>query len=301
MDKLDQYRIFIQVAEQGSFIKAAHNLNLPRASVSAAIQQLESKIGTRLLHRTTRTVGLTSDGAQLLERARQLLTDANNIDQMFQTHLHQVTGRLCVDTPSRIARRLIVPALPEFLRRHPRLQLSLSSSDKFINLVQESVDCAVRVGRIHDSSLVVRPLGHLVLINCASSHYLREQGTPQHPEELTDHHQCVGYSSPTTGRELPWEYVANRQQYTRAIASRVSVNNVENYIAGAVAGLGLIQIPRFDVEHLLASGELTEIMPQFRPAPMPIAIVYPHRRQHSQRLSAFIKWFEQLIKPHLNL
>lgn len=142
MDKLDRYRAFIRVAEMGSFIKAAHALGLPRATVSAAIQQLESSMGTRLLHRTTRQVQLTADGIQLLERIRSLL--AENIDQLFHVSQRKVSGRLNVDAPSRIARRLIAPALPSLLRRYPRLQLAL---DRAIDPVREGVDCAVRVGR----------------------------------------------------------------------------------------------------------------------------------------------------------
>ena len=136
MDRFDQYRIFVQIAEMGSFIKAAHALELPRASVSAAIQQLEAQVGTRLLNRTTRKVHLTADGAQLLERVRPLLADLENIDLMFQTSERQVSGQLRIDVPSRIARRLIAPALPALLRRHPRLRLVLGSTDRAVDLVR---------------------------------------------------------------------------------------------------------------------------------------------------------------------
>ena len=154
MDRLDQYRIFVQVAEMGSFINAAHALQVPRASVSAAVQQLESTMGTRLLHRTTRHVRLTADGVQLLERVRLFLCDAEDIDQLFHASQRKISGRLNVDVPSRIARRLIAPALPGFLRRYPRLQLALGSTDRAIDLVQEGVDCAVRIGALHDLSLI---------------------------------------------------------------------------------------------------------------------------------------------------
>ena len=181
MDRFDQYRVFAHVAEMGSFIKAAHALDAPRASVSAAIQQLEAQLGVRLLHRTTRQVRLTADGEQLLERVLPLLTEVEDIDQLFQASERQVSGRLSIDVPSRVARRLIAPQLPGLLRRHPRLQVVLSSTDRAIDLVQEGVDCAVRIGTLHDSSLVVRPLGSIALINCASPAYLREHGAPMHP------------------------------------------------------------------------------------------------------------------------
>ncbi|MCC7634815.1 LysR family transcriptional regulator [Stenotrophomonas rhizophila] len=301
MDKLDQYRIFVQVAEMGSFIKAAHALDVPRASVSAAVQQLESAMGTRLLHRTTRQVRPTADGVQLLERVRLLLCDAEDIEQLFHASQRRVSGRLNVDVPSRIARRLIAPALPGFLRRYPGLQLALGSTDRAIDLVHEGVDCAVRIGALHDSSLVARPLGHIALINCASPGYLREHGVPAGADDLLQGHLSVGYASPSTGRELPWDYVVSGQERLVAVPSQVIVNNAESYIACCVAGMGLIQIPRFDVQHLLDRGELVEVMPGFRAAPMQVSLVYPSRRQRSRRLNAFIEWFEALLRPHLDL
>ncbi|AMO99650.1 bacterial regulatory helix-turn-helix, lysR family protein [Collimonas arenae] len=237
MDKLDQYRVFIQVAEMGSFIKAAYALQLPRASVSAAIQQLESDMGARLLHRTTRQVRLTVDGVQLLERVRQLLADAEDIDKLFHTSQRKVSGRLNVDVPSRIARRLIAPALPSLLRRHPHLQLSLGSTDRAIDLVQEGIDCAVRVGTLLNSTLVVRPLGQIAMINCASPGYLQDHGVPMGPEDLTKGHWSVGYTLASTGRELPWEYLVSDSKHTVDVPSRVVVNNAENYIACCSSGM----------------------------------------------------------------
>lgn len=300
MDKLDQYRVFVQVAEMGSFIKASHALALPRATVSAAIQQLEEQIGARLLNRTTRQVHLTADGTQLLDRVRPLLADAENVAHLFQNSQRQVAGQLRVDVPSRIARRLIAPALPGLLRCYPRLQLVLGSTDRAIDLVQEGIDCAVRVGALQDSSLVVRPLGHIALINCASPTYLREHGLPEKPEDLAKGHWAVGYASPSSGRELPWEYIeASGKVQDLALPSRVVANNAESYIAGCRAGVGLIQIPRFDVQHLLARGELVEVMPAHRAASMPVSLLYPHRRQRSRRVIAFVEWFSGLMAPHL--
>ncbi|MGE8637369.1 MAG: LysR family transcriptional regulator [Achromobacter sp.] len=301
MDRFDQYRVFAQVADMGSFIKAANALEVPRASVSAAIQQLETQLGVRLLHRTTRQVRLTADGEQLLERVRPLLAEVEDIDQLFHAGQRQVSGRLSIDAPSRIARRLIAPALPGLLRRHPRLELMLSSTDRAIDLVQEGVDCAVRIGTLDDSSLVVRPLGRIALINCASPDYLREQGEPRRPDDLASGHWTVGYASPKTGRELPWEYLLEDGAVQVAqVPARLVVNNAESYIACCLAGLGLIQIPRFDVQHLLDAGKLVEVMPAFRAAAMPVSLLYPHRRQRSRRLAVFHDWFAALMQPHLD-
>jgi len=300
MDKLDQYRIFVQVAEMGSFIKAAYVLGLPRATVSAAIQQLEEKLEIRLLNRTTRQVSLTVDGVLFLQRVRPLLADADDVEQLFQSNEQQVSGQLRIDVPSRIARRLIAPALPDLLRRYPQLHLVMGSADRAIDLVQEGVDCAVRVGTLQDSSLVVRSLGFIGLINCASPSYLNEYGLPRTPEDLLKGHWMVGYASPSGGRELPWEFIdAAGKTQNLMVRSRLVVNNAESYIAACRAGIGLIQIPRFDVQHFVDRGELIEVIPTLLAAPMPVSLLYPHRNQRSRRLVVFMDWFSELIAPHL--
>ena len=299
MERIEHYRIFIQVAELGSFIQASRVLKLPRATVSAAVQQLEAGVGTRLLHRTTRKVSLTADGLQLLERARQLLHEYDEVDQLFQTHPQQISGRLDVDVPSRIARRLLIPALPEFLRQYPRLQLGLGSTDRLIEPVSEGVDCVIRFGRLASSSLVVKPLGQVLLVNCASPAYLAEHGVPRHLDDLRKGHQAIGYSPSTGGQAWPWEYIDEGREHSIELPSRVIVNNVESYIASCCAGLGLIQVPLFDVQHLLDAGALVEVLPGHRPAPMPVSMLYPNRRQRSRRLGVFLDWFGAQMQPFL--
>ncbi|MBI6907368.1 LysR family transcriptional regulator [Pseudomonas palleroniana] len=299
MDRIEQYQIFVQVAELGSFIQAARLLKLPRATVSAAIQQLEANTGTRLLHRTTRKVSLTTDGSQLLQRARQVLVEIDEIDQLFHTHQEQVMGRLEVDVPSRIARRLLIPALPDFLQRYPRLQLGLGSTDRAIDLVQEGVDCVIRFGTPQSSSLVVKPLGQVLMINCASPAYLSEFGVPTELAELQERHVCVGYEAGSSGQETQWEYCLDGVRHSLPLPCRLVVNSAESYITACRTGLGLIQVPLFDVQHLLDSGELVEVLAAYRPPSMTVSILYPDRRQRSRRLSAFIEWFASLMAPYL--
>lgn len=300
MDVLDRYRLFERVAELGSFIGAANALGLSRATASAAIQRLEADTGARLFHRTTRQVRLTADGRQLLERVRGLLAEAEDIDRLFQARRRQVSGRLDVDVPSRIARRLLAPALPGLLRAHPRLQLGLGSTDRRIDLVREGVDCAIRVGAVPDGRLVRLPLGRLALVNCASIGYLREHGVPHSPEDLRDGHAMVGYASPATGRPAPWEWRADGVEHALDLPCRAIVDNAETYLACCRAGLGLIQVPRYDVQDLLDGGELVEVLPRQRADAMPICALYPDRRQRSRRLAAFLDWLQALLAPHLD-
>ena len=299
MDRIDHLGIFVRIADCGSFTQAAEQLGLPRATLSMALQQLEARLGARLLHRTTRKVGLTQGGQALLEQARTLIADMHELEQQFRPGAGELSGRLRVDLPSRIAQRLVAPALPAFLASHPQLQLDLGSSDRAIDLVQEGVDCALRVGTLPTSSLVARQLGHFELINCASPGYLARHGTPIDPQEL-DRHLAVDYVPPGGHRAAPWEWrTAGGETRARAVPSRVSANNAETYIACALAGLGLVQIPAYDVKHLIDEGALVEVMPGARPAPMPVQLVYPHRRHLSRRLQAFATWIDSLLTPHL--
>ena len=299
MDRIDLLQVFVRVAEAGSFTRAADRLGLPRATISTAVQQLETRLGSRLLHRTTRRVGLTPDGEVMLERARALVADMEDMEQQFLPGHGQVSGRLKVDVPSRIARRLIAPALPGFFERHPAIELELGSSDRAVDLVLEGVDCALRVGPLASSSLVARPLGHFTLINCASPAYLARHGTPRTPVDLPQH-MAVNYASPTSGRAAPWEWQRDGETASLRMRSQVAANNAETYIACALAGLGLIQIPAYDVREHLAARELIEVLTDARAEPLPVQLVYPHRRNLSRRVQAFAGWLETLLSDSLD-
>jgi len=299
MDRIDRLRIFLRVAQCGSFTLAADQLGLPRASVSAAVQQTEAALGVRLLHRTTRRVGLTPDGEALLEHARTLVDDVDELEQRFRPQGAALSGRLRVEVPSRIARRLVAPALPSFLAQHPAIEIELGSSDRAVDLVHEGIDCALRVGPLAPSSLVARPLGRFGLINCASPAYLARHGTPRSPADL-DRHQAVHYVPPAGGRAAPWEWQEGGAPRTRALAGQVAANNAETYIACCLAGLGLIQIPAFDVREHLASGELVQVLSAWPAPAMPVHLVYPHRRHLSRRMQAFSAWLAGMLAPHLD-
>lgn len=299
MDRIEQYRVFIRVAEMGSFIGAAHALEIPRASVSSAVQQLESMLGTQLLNRTTRQVSLTDDGSRLLDPARRLVADADALQSRFQDATGEIVGRLRIEAPTRLARRLIIPALPDFLELHPRIDVRLGSSDREVDLVREGIDAAIRVGRLRDSGLVARQLGNVALVNCASPAYLQRHGTPASPDQLAADHWLVGYAR-NAGPAEPWEWQVGETTQVLALRNRVIVDSAEAYIAGAVAGLGLIQVPQYDIQHLLDDGRLVDVLPAFRAAPMPVAVVFPGSRRRSPALSALVNWIHRLLTPSLD-
>lgn len=298
MDRIDLFRIFVRVVECASFTRAADMLGLPRSSVSSAVQDLEGRVGTRLLHRTTRRVSLTHDGAAFYERCLRLVQDVEEAEGLFRQARQQPTGKLKVDVPGRIGRLVLAPALPDFLAAHPGIEIELGVSDRAIDLVEQGVDCALRVGPLGDSSLIARPLGDLTLVNVASPRYLDTHGVPSTPADLPGH-SAVRYASPSTGRVEDWEWMEDGAARTLALPGRVTVNSAEAYIACCLAGLGLIQIPAYDVRRHLAAGELVEVMPAHRAAPLPMALLYPHRRHRSRRLEVFAEWLAGLMLREL--
>ena len=297
MDRIDLFRIFVRVVECSSFTRAADMLGLPRSSVSAAVQELEGRVGARLLHRTTRVVSPTQDGSAFYERCLRLIADVEEAENVFR-QTATPSGRLRIDVPGRIGRLVIAPALPEFLDAYPEIDIDLGVTDRAVNLVEDSVDCVLRVGPLADSGLIARSLGDLPLINVASPAYLERHGTPETPDDLHDH-LAINYASPSSGRIEAWEWVEVDARRTQPMRSRVAVNSAEAYIACCVAGLGLIQIPAYDVRHHLGAGDLVEVMPAYRAEPMPMTLLYPHRQHLSRRLQVFADWLEALLRRQL--
>ena len=294
MDRIELFRIFVRVVDCSSFTRAADQLQMPRSSISAAIQELEGRLGVRLLNRTTRSVAVTDDGAAFYERCTRLVADVEEAENQFKG-TDDVSGMLRVDVPGRIGRLVIAPALPAFLDHFPKIEIVLGVTDRAVNLIEEKADCVLRVGALRDSALIARSIGLLPLINVASPGYLQRYGTPQTTDDLVKH-QAVRYASPMTGRVELWEWVDAGVVRSMALASRITVNSAEASIAACVAGLGLIQVPAYDVKQHIAAGELVEVLPDHRAESMPLTFLYPQRRHLSRRLQVFADWLEELLK-----
>ncbi len=300
MRTIEGLQIFVRVAELSSFTQAAEQLALPKARVSTAVQQLESQLGTRLLHRTTRKVQLTQDGQAFYERSKDLLADMDELQGMFQQGVHSLRGRLRVDMPTLIARDQIIPRLPDFLAAHPLLSLELSSTDRRVDVVREGFDCVLRVGPLADSGLIARPLGRLRQINCASPVYLAQHGSPQSLDDLA-RHRLIHYVPTLGARPIGWE-VEQDDGTSRSLsmASVLTVNSTEAYQSACVAGLGLIQAPAAGLASLMARGLLEEVMPQHRAPSLPVSLLYANRRNLPRRVQAFMDWVAQALAPYLS-
>jgi DNA-binding transcriptional LysR family regulator len=296
--KKEQLQIFVRVAELGSFTRAADSLGMPKGGASTSVQELESTLGTRLLHRTTRKVELTQDGRAFYERCKDLLADMDELEAMFQEGGQALRGRLRVDMPSGTARNLLIPRLPEFLRQHPQLELELSTTDRRVDLVREGFDCVLRVGVLGDSSLIARPLGELPVVNCASPDYLAARGTPRSLADLA-RHQLIHYAPTLGARSSGFEYRDGSAYATQPMPGALTVNSSEAYEAACLAGLGIIQVPEVGVREHLARGRLVEVLPEFRAEPMPVSLVYAHRRNLPKRVRVFMSWIAETLQPYL--
>lgn len=298
MDRILQMQVFQRVAELGSFSRCAEQLGLPKASVSEAVQQLEKQVGNRLLNRTTRRVELTRDGQSYYQRCLEVLADFDELQHMFQPQNQQLQGVLRVDMQTNFASDLVIPALPDFLAKHPDLQIQLSSTDRKVDLIGEGFDAIVRVGQLADSSLIARKLGELAQVNCASPAYIKQYGEPRQLADL-EHHYLVNYSQQLSGHSAAFEYSENGHTHYVPMRSRITVNSVEAYNAACIAGLGIIQIPHAASRALFSSGKFVAVLPEYKAPPMPVSLLYANRHLMSRKLQVFSQWLAQLMAGYL--
>src|SRR5579863_3827886 len=294
MNTLESMQVFVRVAEQASFTRAAESLGLLRATVSVAVQQLEGSLGTRLLHRTTRKVQMTLDGQLYYERCKELLSQLDALQSMFQQSGQTLRGRLRVGMPSGLARLYVIPRLPAFLKAHPQVEFELSTTDRLVDPIQEGFDCVLRVGAPRDPQLIARSLGRLAFINCASPDYLRRRGTPQTLGDLAKH-DLIHYVTTLGAKSMGFEYPDAGGYRCLPMSGPVVVNSSDAYNAACVAGLGLTQAPEIGVREQLARGELVEVLPQYRPEPMPVSLLYAHGRNLPKRVRVFMDWLAEIL------
>ena len=295
MDRFQAMQIYTRVVEADSFSLAADSLGLPRSTVSTTIQKLERSLKVRLLNRTTRRLSMTPDGASYYERCKQLLADLEDIESSFRQGHQLPSGRLRLEMTPSIGRRILMPALCDFHERYPDIELAIGMSDRPVDLVREAVDCAIRVGELEDSSLVARRIGTFEEITCAAPVYLEQHGEPRSIDDL-EHHSAINYLSSRTGRAIDWTFMVDGKPRHVQMKGMVSVNDGEAYVSCGVKGIGLIQVPRYLVTHLLDSGELVEVLSEWTPSPLPISVVYLHNRHLSPKVRVFVDWVSELFQ-----
>lgn len=293
MDRFQAMHVFVRVVEANSFTRAADNLGLPRTTVTTCVQQLERHLGVRLLNRTTRRISLTPDGAAYFKHATHILAQVEETESCFQESALRPRGRLRIDVPSAIGQLILIPSLCEFHDRYPDIDLVIGMGERLVDLVQEAVDCVIRIGELEDSSLVARRIGSFEFITCASPAYLKRRGIPQTLEDLGAH-QAVRFFN-NTGRNDCWTFVVDGQEQQVDLPSKVAVNNWSAYLTCALQGFGLIHTARYTALPYLQSGALVEVLPTFQPKSMPISLLYPQNRQLSPKVRVFSDWVAELF------
>lgn len=295
MDRFDTMLAFTRVVELESFTKAALSLNLPKTTVSAQVLALEKRLRVKLLHRTTRRISVTTDGAAYYERAIRLLNELEETEASLTQSTASAKGRLRVDVPTPIGRLVIIPALADFFKRYPEIQLDIGCDDRPIDLLEEGVDCVIRVGNLQDSSLVARRVGTMQFLLVASPQYLNTHGRPQHPEDL-QHHQGVHFFSSKTGKIRNFILQHEGAEQEIPAIRKLAINNGDAIVAAALAGLGICQLPSFMVQGYLTDGKLEKVLGDYGAGSLPIHALYPQNRHLSSKVRAFIEWVAELFE-----
>jgi len=285
MDRLDAMQAFVTVADLQGFAPAARKLGLSPSAVTRLIAALEDRMGVRLLQRTTRSVALTDAGARYLERARRILADVEEAEGAAEGERTTPRGRLVISAPVGFGRLHVSPVVTAYLQRHREVSCDLRLSDRMVNLVEEGVDAAVRIGHLPDSTLVARHVGEMRRIVVASKAYLKARGEPKTPRDLTSH-DTVQFGAATAPSE--WRFVEAGQEIRVTTMPRFSTNSADAAIQYAEQGGGLTRVLAYQAVDAIKRGALNVVLKEFEQPPLPIHIVYPTSRLLSAKVRAFI-------------
>jgi DNA-binding transcriptional LysR family regulator len=290
MDQLLAMRVFARVVEAGNFTRAADSLDMPNATVSKLVQELESHLGVRLLQRTTRRVTVTPEGQDYYAKGSRVLRDLEDIDASFNAARGKPRGHLRIDIGGSTASDVLIPLLPDFMASYPDIRIDLGVSDRAVDLISDNVDCVIRGGALDNSSLVARHIGDAPMVTCATPGYLKQHGVPAYPDELKNGHKLISYVSTSNGRAFPFRFEHKGEKLEIKVEHRIGVNESNAHLATCLAGLGIAQTFAYAARPALRDGSLVEILKKWRPAPYPFHVVYPSNRHVSHRLRVFIDW-----------
>ncbi|MBM3490853.1 MAG: LysR family transcriptional regulator [Alphaproteobacteria bacterium] len=296
MLSLDLIVSFASAARHASFAGAARWLGLSPSAVAKNVARLEAQLGVRLFHRTTRQVRLSQDGEDLYARCRRILEEVESLEEAAAGAHSGPRGTLRIDMPASYGRHVLLPVLTRILARYPELKLDARFSDHVVDIVKEGLDAAVRIGPLADSRLVGRMFDRQIIWTYASPAYLARNGRPESPDELSAH-TCLLFRLPSSGRDRPWQFRLGKRDYSLQLESGMRLGDGDALVLAAAAGLGLVQVPKFMAEQEVNRGKLVEVLPRYRPAPLPISLVYPGHRHVPLRVRALADALAGLHRP----
>jgi DNA-binding transcriptional LysR family regulator len=295
MDRIDAMQAFVAVADLQGFAPAARKLGLSPSGVTRLVAALEQRLGARLLQRTTRQVTLTDAGARYLARARRILGDVEEAEAAVEGERIRPGGRLSISAPVGFGRLHVSRVVSAYLKRYPEVGADLRLSDRMINLVEEGIDLAVRIGHLPDSTLVARHVGKMRRIVVASQDYLARRGEPTRPAEIAAH-QTIQFGAMAAGPD--WRFVEDGREISIAVAPRLITNSADAAIEHAEAGGGLTRVLAYQAAAALRDGRLKIVLAKFEPPPLPIHIVYPTSRLLSAKVRTFIDLVTEISDWH---
>jgi LysR family transcriptional regulator for bpeEF and oprC len=292
MDRLAAMRAFQRVVEAGSFTAVAHEMGVAQPTISKLVAALEAHLGAQLLHRGARGIRLTEAGQDFFESTQRLLAELEAAESRIGHRQAAPSGLLRVTLSAGFGRMHVVPLLPDFVGRYPGVRVDLVVSDRFLDLVEEGLDLAIRIGRLADSSLIARRIGASRRITVASAGYLTRHGTPRHPEELAQH-QGIGFLA--NGAVLPWAFARGGEALSIAPPGWLRTNDAEHVRAAMLAGIGIAHAPSWLFSDLLARGEAVTLLEDWRPEAEPIHAVTPAARRPATRVRVFIDYLAERL------
>lgn len=295
MDRIAAMNAFVRVVEAGSFTKAAVTLDVPNASVTRLIQSLEQELQVRLLHRTTRSVTVTPEGATYYERVVRLLAELADIESSTRLTQGKPSGKVRVETAAAIAGMVIVPALHEFYRDYPDVEIELGVGNRVLDVVAEGIDCAIRIGNVAEQMMVARRIGGFCMNSYAAPALLKAHGTPETPEDLA-RFPMVGMMGRGGTRPLPIAFSDGDRETEVLPTYRLVVNDTNSLLSAGIAGLGIIRAPSYAVRDALASGRLVPVLQDWQSPAVPVSAVYAPNRYLSAKVRVFIDWVIELFE-----
>jgi DNA-binding transcriptional LysR family regulator len=293
MDRFLEMQAFAAVVDSGSFVRGADALQLSKSVISRLVADLEARLGVRLLQRTTRRLSLTPEGQVFLERCRHLLADVNDAEAEVTRHAGEVIGELRVSAPVSFGLQQLAPLWPAFMARHPQLLLDVTLADRFVDLVDEGYDMALRIARLPASSLVCRQLASTRLVLCASPQYLQQHGELNHIDELAGR-TVFAYKLLSTGDQ--WHFTGPKGPVSVKVTPRMRSNSGDSCVQAALQHQGLVLQPSFLVGEPLRLGRLVEVLPQYRSIELGIYAVYPSRKQLAPKVRRLVDFLVESFR-----